>query len=234
MKKILIVLLAIAILAAAGIALAGIGGTAHDLRIKKTNSTLEPCAFCHTPHQGSPGASPSYPLWNRSQATQTYTIYTSTTFNMYPGSATSSALDFGSAPCLVCHNGVTSDLINYPGRGSTANVAYNITSGDLTTWTNVGIDLRNEHPVSFVYSSGLDAQANNFPTAATGTIPGVSVNYPLFAQAVGASATYMGCSTCHAVHHTPVAAYNTVNQVYFLRSSNAGSALCDDCHRNKM
>lgn len=231
MKKILIVLLAISILAAAGIALAGISGTAHDLRIKKTNNTLEPCAFCHTPHQGAAGA---YPLWNRSQAAQTYTIYTSTTFNMYPGSATSAQLDFGSAPCLVCHNGVTSDLINYPGRGSTPTGAYNITSGDLTTWTNVGLDLRNEHPVSFVYSSGLDAQANNFPTSATGTIPGVSVNYPLFALSAGGSGTYMGCATCHSVHHTPVAAYNTVNQVYFLRSSNAGSALCDDCHRNKM
>ncbi len=228
MKKILIVVLAVAILAAAAIALAGVANTRHDPRILRSNTALEPCAFCHTPHGGNNSVAP---LWNRSQAAQTYTVYSSTSFNMGLANAT---LDKGSAPCMVCHNGVASVLINYPGRGSVANTAYDASSALLTnTFANLGVDLQNEHPVSFAYNASLDRENNGFPTAASGTVAATGINFPLYAPGGSTGATQFSCASCHAVHHTPVATYDTVNQVYFLRTTNAGSLMCLACHVNR-
>lgn len=241
MKKILIVLLAVAILAAAGIALAGVANSPHDVTKLTSNPALEPCAYCHTPHQGPTGFVPQYPLWNRNQAAQTYTPYTSNTFEMGPASAD---IDRGSAPCMVCHNGVASSLVNYPGRGSTPNASYNLSANQVGTlgnnFANLGTDLQNEHPISFTYNCGLDLQGNNFPLSGSGTIAGATTNFPLYEaanEALGTTGTQFSCSTCHTVHHTPVAAYshdNGIPEVYFLRTSNAGSAMCAECHTTKL
>ena len=89
----------------------GILGTPHDVEVITGESGLEPCAMCHTPHSGTG----QYPLWNRDQGPQTYTTYDSPSFDMN---------DFNTGPqepsslCLVCHNGVFSSLVNYPGPGT--------------------------------------------------------------------------------------------------------------------
>ncbi len=236
MKKVLVLLIALSMLAiGAAVALAAVSGTPHDLR---TNTAIEICAFCHTPHQG-PGT--AVPLWNRNQAAQTYTLYTSTvsgTFDM----TVAAALRDPSTLCMGCHNGVASSLINYPGPGSTANANYNATvaggtlqigSGALDAWTNLGTDLRNEHPVSFNYAPGADQQANGFPALSGGTVVGsvTAANYQMYAS--GAATESFECATCHNVHNTASYTGQGSSQVYFLRTSNAASAMCRDCHTNR-
>ena len=106
-------------------------------------SGLEPCAMCHTPHSGTG----QYPLWNRDQGPQTYTMYNSPSFDMN---------DFNTGPqdpsslCLVCHNGVFSSLVNYPGPGSHTNENYDYQMNP-TFWAMLDTDLTNEHPISFTY-----------------------------------------------------------------------------------
>lgn len=238
MKKILVLLLALSMLClVAGVVMAAVSGTPHDLR---TNTAIEICAFCHTPHQG-PGT--AVPLWNRNQAAQTYTLYTSTvsgTFDM----SVAAALRDPSTLCMGCHNGVASSLINYPGPGSTANANYNATvaggtlqigSGALDAWTNLGVDLRNEHPVSFNYNPALDTatQNNGFPPLAGGTVVGAvtGARYQMYAS--GAATESFECATCHNVHHTVSGYGEGSTQVYFLRTSNAASSMCRDCHVNR-
>jgi hypothetical protein len=237
MKKSLILLVGlISICLLAGVVFAAVSGSPHDLR---TGTATEICAFCHTPHSaGDPAL--TGPLWNRSQASQSYTPYTSATFDM--GAA--SEPKYGSGACLTCHNGVTSGLVNYPGPGSIATANYTFIMGTApynstyATWANLGIDLSNDHPVGFTYNASLDDTTDNNGFPAT-----ISTVFRLF----GAGKDQFECGTCHAVHDTGVAAgYSknpwdnttklhtaTTGQVYFLRSSNAASALCIACHVNR-
>lgn len=250
MKKTAILLLALVMVCAgAAVVMAKVAGTPHDLH---TGNAAEICAFCHTPHGGS---TTQAPLWNRSQATQTYTYYTSATFDMTPVATGQPGI--GSAGCLVCHNGVASTLVNYPGPGSTTNTDYGFTmTSGVTSAENfalLGTDLSNDHPISFTYAPSLDQDNNGFPTAGSnGWIPGqVSTgaggNYKLY----GSSKNQFECATCHAVHNTNTNAtyvshlgtwdqanrsYSSLpaaNEVYFLRTSNTGSKMCMDCHVNR-
>ena len=160
----------------------GILGTPHDVEVITGESGLEPCAMCHTPHSGTG----QYPLWNRDQGPQTYTMYDSPSFDMN---------DFNTGPqepsslCLVCHNGVFSSLVNYPGPGSHSNENYDYNMNP-TFWAMLDTDLTNDHPVSFTYDPSKDnSQDNNgFPSAIPSPtspwrnwIPGSSgSHYPLY------------------------------------------------------
>lgn len=248
MKKILIVLLALSILAFAGVVIAGvsapgINGTPHAI------SGGEPCAFCHTPHVPT-GQPVIYPLWNRSQATQSYTMYTSATFDMYPGSPkTESEVDASTRACMQCHNGQAATLVNYPGRGVSSGSVY-----DTMTWGvgdgigNLGTDLRQEHPVAFAYNPALDTakEDNGFPNEASGKVGTTDLPlYTLTGKAIGSGTTdLMGCGTCHEPHdrylYDGKATGAGGTQVFFLRNAdtgqltgNAGSAMCKACHVNK-
>ncbi len=235
MKKTLVLLLALTILAlGAAVALAALSGTPHDLRTTGANET---CAFCHTPHLAvSPDT--TGPLWNRNQAAQAYTPYTSATFEMGPATVP----QYGTGACAVCHNGVASTLVNVPGPGSIVNSSYNFQMGvapynsTYATWANLGLDLKNDHPVGFTYNASLDTGGSGIPA----TIP---AQFKLY----GTGRNQFECATCHAVHHTPTATYTTGTwdntnktytsvpagaQVYFLRTSNAESAMCRACHPN--
>jgi hypothetical protein len=238
MKKVLIVLLVVTILAMAGIALAvGINNTPHNIpQFITAKSGTEPCAFCHTPHvAGSPLV---YPLWNRTQVSQNYTMYTSATFNMWNADTkTSEQVDSSTRACMQCHNGVASELINYPGRGrNTANPDasdYNFSTGVLLNFANLGTDLRQEHPVAFTYNATADSEGNNFPSVGAGAavVTGTLRLYD--------GTNQMGCGTCHEPHNRFSYLGAGSTQVYFLRNAtasdngNANSALCRACHVNK-
>jgi hypothetical protein len=172
-----------ATLVATGSATAGITNTKHNLgsapgtfaspRNNTTTSTGEICIFCHTPHGGDTGA--PVPLWNK--------VLTNSTFQTYDQLGTST-LDAGittigsvSLACLTCHDGTQAidNILNAPGSGG-----YDVTGGGDTglnwTWvsggstggltldangqfqtgviTNIGTDLRNDHPVSVQYGGG--------------------------------------------------------------------------------
>ena len=182
--------------------MAQIPGTAHDLLTDIGGSQI--CVACHTPH----GASPDVPLWNHSlpSPVSNYTVYT--------GSATIQATDLSdfssndgsiSSLCLSCHDGSTAlgALVNDPGDLTDTTSTIGAVAG------NLGTDLTNDHPVNFTFGAAL--LAADLELQAPGTAP-------LF----GAGADQVECASCHDVHDNTNAP--------FLVLSNAGSALCLDCH----
>ena len=220
----------------------GIANTPHDVAVMTGEADLEPCAMCHSPHSGTG----DYPLWNRDQAAQTYTLYDSPSYDMNENNQPNAP----SSLCLVCHNGVFSSLVNYPGPGSHTNENYDYQMNP-TFWAMLDTDLSNEHPISFTYDPAKDnSQDNNgFPQATPcptapwrNWIVGTVGTYPLYGTGTVLSpTTQFECATCHAVHDTVaypgkqmVGGKSVGTQVFFLRSSNQGSELCNDCHVNRL
>ena len=166
-----IALVALGVLGSAP-ALAGIANTKHNLGslgtgANKFTGTEEICVFCHTPHGADISA--AVPLWNRVLAAPT-------TYQTYNSLGTSS-LDGATAPvgsvslaCLSCHDGgqALNVMINQPGSGGfntglpfgTVIPGGNLTTdGKLgpsaTTISNLGTDLRNDHPIGIQYGGGM-------------------------------------------------------------------------------
>lgn len=220
----------------------GIMGTPHDVQVMTGEAGLEPCAMCHSPHSGTG----DYPLWNRDQGPQTYTMYNSPSYDMNDMNTGPQA---PSSLCLVCHNGVFSSLVNYPGPGSHSNENYDYEMNPMF-WAMLDTDLSNEHPISFTYDPSDDnSQDNNgFPAAVPcGDAPwrqwinAATANYPLYGPGTTLSpTTQFECATCHAVHDTVaytgkqmVGGKSVGSQVFFLRADNTASAMCADCHVNR-
>jgi len=235
MKEIVFILLLLTF--AVSEAGASIKGTPHDVNVmRNSGKELETCAMCHTPHSSVDAT----PLWDRHQLPQNYAMYESPTFDMNE----QKELQPPSTYCMTCHNGVSSGLVNYPGPGSKINPLYNISDNDslFSAFSNMGTDLKNNHPVSFTYDPSLDVDNNGFPyprpVGAGGgkAVVGSRGKYPLY----GAGGDQFECSTCHDVHNTVDYAgkglakkESSGRQIYFLRADNSGSGMCTDCHVNR-
>ena len=163
-----VALLALGVLGSAPV-LAGIANTKHNLGslgtgVNKFNGTAEICVFCHTPHGADTSA--AVPLWNR-------TLGAPASYQTYNSLGTSS-LDGATAPvgsvslaCLSCHDGTQAlnVMINTPGSGTTAPAPFGtvVAGGNLTVdgklgvgaITNLGTDLRNDHPIGIQYGGGM-------------------------------------------------------------------------------
>lgn len=148
----------------------GIGLTRHNLgalgmhRITAGDpGTTEICVFCHTPHHANVdgfAAGEKAPLWNRTNATGSYTPYGTTV-------AGTEVQQVGGATlaCLSCHDGVTTfdNLVNAPGKGlNSGSQGWQFTEdgdpitniiGGPTSRLNIGTDLGNDHPVSITYTA---------------------------------------------------------------------------------
>jgi len=247
---------------------AQIANTKHNLGtspggtgVNKFSGTAEICVFCHTPHGADTSA--AVPLWNR-------TLPSPSAFTTYDSLGTTS-LDGKTAPvgsvsiaCLSCHDGVTSmsAVINAPGSGKTGDTAWttgtwsgaNQTAGAIAAGliTNIGSDLKNDHPIGIQYGGGgitLAAPTGatkdvDFRAPASNVLNGTRVwwvdteatpnstrqksDMVLYTRAAGTG--YTGQTDAEpfvecASCHDP----HTTNQT-FLRISNAGSAVCLACH----
>lgn len=241
--------------------MAGISSTKHNLGTTGTGTnhltagTSEICVFCHTPH-ASNTASGAPPLWNKALPTSTYTTYSTANSSTIDGEVLS--VGSVSLACLSCHDGTQAmdNMINAPGSGG-----YNASGASLTgaTWTganqtagvlkanivtNIGTDLRNDHPVGIQYCGGGITTAggtcadSDFYAPANATINGTKVWWVdtsagttntrektdmilytrTFTAGVGPS---VECASCHDPHST-----NTT----FLRIENTNSAVCLSCH----
>jgi len=190
------------------VALAGTGGvrsTRHNLSVSgpgpvKAATENRVCVFCHTPHN----AQPATPLWNHRLSGQTYSPYTSTTMNASPGQPTGS-----SKLCLSCHDGTIAlgDVTSEPSPIAMSGGTTTLPPGN----TNLGVDLSNDHPVSFPYTpflSGADGQLANPAT--------LTADVTLDANGE------VQCTACHDPHS------NAWPQ--FLVMDNTGSAICGSCH----
>ncbi len=219
MKKTLIILIALAVVA--GVSTAGVVGSKHDLSTgggTPTASVNRVCVYCHTPHQATAAAG-QYPLWNHTlSAAGPYTAYTSTTVDAdditaipvaVAGSASNSNL------CLSCHDGTISvaSLYNDPDEGTPtiSAIASRIdATGRIISNANVGTDLSNDHPVNFTYDTQVVTDDGELDTVANVTGAGLLISGKV------------QCSSCHDPHDDTFAA--------FMIMDNTDSALCVSCH----
>ncbi len=169
-----------------------VAGTAHDFSPAKDGSMA--CQFCHTPHM----ALPNTPLWNHKLSDRTYEIYWSTSLDANVDQPTGS-----SKLCLSCHDGTVALGATVRGGGGTTRMP----PGS----TNLGTDLSDDHPVSFVYSAGLSAKDPQIRTPD-------SLPSELRLDRYGE----LQCVTCHNPHDDSFG--------NFLVLSNLRSNLCLKCH----
>lgn len=154
-----------------GSANAGISATKHNLSTTGTQtnhvtsgtSANQICVFCHTPHGADTGQ--AVPLWNKHLPTTTYQTYDALNTSTLDGQV----LTVGSVSlaCLSCHDGTQAmdNLINAPGAGGfvaggarPSDWVWNTEVGASGLMpagvTNLGSDLRNDHPIGIAYCGG--------------------------------------------------------------------------------
>jgi predicted CXXCH cytochrome family protein len=185
--------------------------TKHNLSVTgpgtvKAQSETQVCVFCHTPHgaENLPA-----PLWNRTQSGATYTPYTSSSLE-------ANAAELASGPggssklCLSCHDGTMAigniNVLNGQApatvtmTGTAATGGMPAGAGTDTGFTrNLGINLTNDHPISFTYNAQLAADDGelrvpdgvNVGTRLAGVNP--KPKLPL-------ENGQMQCATCHDPH----------------------------------
>ena len=171
---------------------ASVTGTAHDFSPGKDGS--QACQFCHTPHM----ALSNTPLWNHRLSDAVYQIYWSSSLDADVGQPTGS-----SKLCLSCHDGTVA--LEADVRGGAGRTM--MPPGR----TNLGTDLSDDHPISFVYSSEL---ASKDPQIRDPLLLPEEVALDRFGE--------MQCVTCHDPHD------DTFGD--FLVTTNIKSNLCIKCH----
>ncbi|NOU01790.1 MAG: hypothetical protein HOO95_09505 [Gallionella sp.] len=198
------------------------------LRGIKATSESQVCVFCHTPHNAN--QSVSAPLWNRSFSNATYTPYTSTSMD-----ATTTQPTGDSKLCLSCHDGTIAigtvgvlnaqGPVNIPMSGAGLGGVMPSGAGATTGYTrNIGINLTNDHPISFSYDTvlggvgGTDGELRSPPVIVNGnTVVGNRT------KAAGLKPTFplqddqLQCTTCHDPHLVDTVATNS--PLKFLRGN---------------
>ncbi len=188
-----------------------IRGSHHDFTTSNKatyNSTGELCIVCHAPHGTDQYA---VPLWNHNTTSQAFITYTGYKFDALPSIT---APDGASKLCLSCHDGVSA-INQFGGR-------YQGPSGTPQTLgvhaSNLGIDLTNDHPVSFVYNTALATLDGTLKDPATAT---TSLGGTIATDLLDINGKVQ-CPSCHEVHDKTLYLFGKI--------SNAGSALCLTCH----
>ncbi|MEI7725565.1 MAG: cytochrome c3 family protein [Bacteroidota bacterium] len=179
--------------------------TKHNLSVRgpgelKASSETEICLFCHTPHSSRPLT----PLWNRNDPGVIYTLYTSSTMKALPGQP-----DGTSMLCLSCHDG-TIALGNVTSRSTDRGFQAGVTNMPQGL-SNLNTNLRNDHPISFLYTASL-AMADGQLKPPSGIIPPVSLENGK-----------VQCTSCHDPHK------NMTSD--FLVTTTQNSNLCNSCHQ---
>ena len=241
MKKTLVFALAmVMVLGFAGMAFAGVSGSAHDLASGSNmagvpyalgTGTNQICVFCHHPHRGAApdgGATVKNSLlWNMNDfSALSYDTY-SQSGSMNTTGGVGTALTSSNAPqsflCMACHDGTigTNSLVTVPGDSLTnITAAYNLTAGAA-----LGTTLADDHPVNITWPLDDVANGSMVSNNASDTVVGdvSGNNYPLFSGV-------MQCGTCHDVH----AGDNSASaDIGFMRGDTVGSEICMDCHIDK-
>lgn len=184
-----------------------IRSTQHNLSISGTGDITasaegEICIFCHIPHREGPQM--PY-IWNRSCPSVPCTPYDSSTLNADVGQPTGS-----SRMCLSCHDGTIAlgaTAATPEERFFKGGVRYMPTGAQ----SNIGTDLSDDHPISFVYDSTL-------------SLKNLELKDPsmLHPDVKLAKNNQLQCTTCHDPHDDPFGR--------FLVMDNVASALCTTCH----
>jgi hypothetical protein len=177
----------------------------------KATSEKQICVFCHTPHGANQSA--GAPLWNHALSNATYEPYYSLSLaaNPLPGPPGAS-----SKVCLSCHDGTLAiGTVGVLNGNSPANIAMTGTatggimpggSGETTGYTrNLGIDLSNDHPISFNYDAtlggvgGTDGELRA-PPVMDGAATVVGNRTASVKPAFPLEGNQVQCITCHDPH----------------------------------
>ncbi|MBI4823067.1 MAG: hypothetical protein HY805_02400 [Nitrospirae bacterium] len=241
MKKVLILTLAIS-LVVAGIAMATVLSSKHDMRSRVTgNTTTQICVFCHHPHRGVAADGTSrILLWNiNGSAATNFPTYNSPTAPLGGDTnlGTSDAAQY-SRLCMTCHDGTVADggfIKGTKEAGASASLG-SLTINDATA--NLGSTLADDHPVDFTYANatGSDIKAKDASTTDPKVIGNVTaVKYPLYND--GSNAT-MQCATCHDVHRGEAVGIQFMRELDDAGVAYSGgvitaSKICRDCHTAK-
>jgi len=191
-KLLLVNVMVVIVYLAAPRTFAIVAGTDHDFSPAQDGSMA--CQFCHTPHMAMAGT----PLWNHKLSDKIYDIYWSTSLDANVGQPTGS-----SKLCLSCHDGTVALGSTLRGSGGKTYMP----PGS----SNLGTDLSDDHPISFVYSADLSDKDHQIRTPD-------SLPEEFHLDKYGE----LQCVTCHDPHD------NTFDN--FLVASNLRSNLCIKCH----
>ena len=171
------------------------------------SSESQICAFCHTPHGAT--KAPKAPLWNRKLSGVTYTPYNSGSLD---------AIDLGqprakSKLCLSCHDGTLAlGTVNVLNRVENPNVDFTgpgIGPGDTipeglgptTGFTReLGVDLTNDHPISFTFDSAQAARDGELYDPATVTQVGERRHDEGRSPLLPLEEGRVECVSCHDPH----------------------------------
>jgi predicted CXXCH cytochrome family protein len=171
--------------ASATLVFSGIQGSAHDF--SSTNwAAGQVCTPCHAAHGTNKNVGF---LWNHELSTGPW--------EMRDGAVLGKA----SILCLSCHDGSIA-LDSFGGSGG---------SDYINGPGNVGLDLRDDHPVGVAYP-----MEGNYVDKATVVASGLK----LYA---GANGDQVECASCHDVH-------NSTGNEKLMRLPNEMSTLCLACH----
>ncbi len=183
---------------------------AHDLTPIGTSpvkgNMAAACQYCHAPHSG---LSQGTPLWNQTLSTQSYTMYTSSTFTGKP--SPQPALGGSSSLCLSCHDGTVApgQTVAYGKFGMTGNMS----SSDV-----FGADLQGSHPFNLA-----------LPLADSPDLVATLVNGGKTADPTGAVKLINGnmqCTSCHDPHVQSI----DKNSPNFLLIDSSRGQMCLACH----
>ncbi|MFQ5553386.1 MAG: cytochrome c3 family protein, partial [Thermoplasmata archaeon] len=200
----------------------GIVGSKHDLSsttgpgpLKALPSdlggTTEICVFCHTPHNANP-ATDVRPLWNRNLSEAAYIVYTSFTLEH-----TAPVRPTGvSRLCLSCHDGSIpiGSVLNI--AGASREIA--MTQRFIPSEKQIGPDLRNSHPISFLFDASLKAADGQLFDPPPRVETRSSADVKLW------DGGQVQCSTCHDPHRVQYPKF--LRKAKFSQTDN----LCLVCH----
>ncbi len=234
MKYRVLIIVAAALFAGSAPAGANLASSKHNLSVSgpgtiKATAETERCIFCHIPHNANPGV----PLWNHTVTTAAYTMYTSD-YLTRAGYATPSDVGQRSRLCLSCHDGTVAIGSVYTVRAVAQTSPLAMSGVDAfgkmpgTAAGYLGTDLRDDHPVSVKYDSGMTivfgsgVRGMELKATAPSINPKPYTGVKLYGTATGTIKGYVECTSCHDPH-------NDANGK-FLVVSNTNGALCTACH----
>lgn len=212
MKSFLKMALIMILAPALAIAQAGVNGDVlgmHNLSPASGSSVTTQgslgCTFCHAPHSGLGGVTP---LWNQTLSKQTYTPYTSSTYNQTGN--TQPTLGVTSSLCLSCHDGTVA-------VGQSAVYGKIPTTGSMNNMDVFPSNLAGSHPFSLVLP--LKDSANLVATLVQGKT----------ADPTGAVKLVNGNIECTSCHDPHVQNTDKIAQDFLVRDSSSGQ-MCLACH----
>jgi len=217
-----------------------LSATGKDIQGAAGQAQNQVCVYCHMPHNAvNVGA----PLWNRTNSTTAFTMYSaanSSTFQLNAGDTNTVARPVGpvSLACLSCHDGVTAfnslnqgPMFDLDQAVSAPPSSYTFKNGatvvtDMTGASppgpgsaTIGTDLTNDHPISFTFDAAL------------ATLKGTTLRDPTTAL------TNVGTTGALVILRAGTVAANTIaTQMLFTKPGAAvqNQLECASCHEPHM